>query len=165
MIDFIETPMASTVGNESPQLDSDLLEVVYALCRAADDRKADDIVALYTAPVTTLSSVLILVSGKSPPQNAAIAASVRETAEDDDNFHLQLGGGNGVPEGQATSGWIVLDYGSIIVHVMTPKSRLFYNVEGQWRQKGATSINVEHVLAGPPVAEVEESEQDDPFWS
>lgn len=39
----------------------------------------------------------------------------------------------GVPEGSADSGWILLDYGEVMVHIMTPKSRLFYDIEGQVR--------------------------------
>ena len=44
---------------------------------------------------------------------------------------MNVGLKQGVPEGSADSGWILLDYGEVMVHIMTPKSRLFYDIEGQ----------------------------------
>jgi len=69
-----------------------------------------------------------------------------------------------------------------MVHIMTPKSRLFYNVQGQWEQKGAQPLPLDHILlpnfAVPPGANnnnnnndgttggsVVEQDEDDPFWS
>jgi ribosome-associated protein len=75
---------------------------------------------------------LQIVSGNSRPQNQAIAAAIKK--EVNAEYDL-LPGSTGVPEGNADSGWIVLDYGGIMVNVMTPKSRLYYNVEGQWQDK------------------------------
>ena len=46
----------------------------------------------------------------------------------------------GVPEGSADSGWILLDYGEVMVHIMTPKSRLFYDIEGQVRNTMCTFV-------------------------
>ena len=54
--------------------------------------------------------------------------------------------GNGIPEGSADSGWILLDYGDVMVHVMTPKSRLFYDMEGVWRKRGGESLDLSSVL-------------------
>jgi len=56
--------------------------------------------------------------------------------------------GNGIPEGSADSGWILLDYGDVMVHVMTPKSRLFYDMEGVWRKRGGESLDLSSVLVG-----------------
>lgn len=56
--------------------------------------------------------------------------------------------GNGIPEGSADSGWILLDYGDVMVHVMTPKSRLFYDMEGVWRKRGGESLDLSNVLVG-----------------
>ena len=123
-VDFIESDPGNLVG-DSPDLSKDL-EMVRVIAKAADGRKADDIVALQVAHVTTLTSFMIIVSGNSRPQNQAIAAAIADDVEEafgiDEN-----------PQGTADSGWMVLDYGNIMVHVMTPKSRLFYNLEGQVR--------------------------------
>ncbi|EEC46330.1 predicted protein, partial [Phaeodactylum tricornutum CCAP 1055/1] len=97
--------------------------------QAADGRKADDIVVLHVGNVSTLTSFLVLLSGNSRPQNQAIAAAI---VKDVQERYALTPGGSGVPEGSAESGWMLLDYGNVMVHVMTPKSRLYYNVEGQW---------------------------------
>ncbi|GMH81685.1 hypothetical protein TrVE_jg3085 [Triparma verrucosa] len=67
------------------------------------------------------------------------------------------------------SGWIVLDYGDVVVHVMTDKSRNFYNLDGKYEDEGGEVVDL--VEAGWVDAEAirEEEEEvvdsDDPFWS
>lgn len=92
--------------------------------------------------------------------------------------------GKGVPEGSADSGWILLDYGEVMVHVMTPKSRLFYDMEGQWRERGGEYMELGDVLmdemtgesvlsAGDDVEDeglsmkerLDVEKEIDPFWS
>jgi len=76
-----------------------------------------------------------------------------------------------LPEGTADSGWMVLDYESVMVHIMTPKSRLYYNVEGQWVEKGGDYMDLSRVLV--PNNSVGETnaqqlnvpQEQDPFWS
>ena len=129
-----------------------MVELVHCIVRAADGRKADDIRALRVNHVSTLTTCLVVLSGNSRPQNAAIAKAVQDAVKQqygDDTTP----GGTGVPEGSPESGWMVLDYGSVMVHIMTPKSRLYYNVEGQWREKGGTYVDLSSVLipnAPPP---------------
>ena len=165
--------MSSTVGDIDNHriMDDDLLDLVHCVVRAADGRKADNIVALQVAHVSTLASVLVILSGNSRPQNQAIAAAVtKDVAE---QFAGQRPGGTkGVPEGSAESGWILLDYGSVMVHIMTPKSRLFYNVEGQWRDKGGKYLDLSDILVPNKVEQQEQivdngfvAKEDDPFWS
>jgi ribosome-associated protein len=178
MIDFIDEPRNSKelVGDQTlgPPESDDLAELVRTMVRAADARKADNIVALRVSKISTVTSFIVIVTGNSRPQNQAIAASVK--AEVQERYGL-LPGSTGVPEGSPESGWTVLDYGSVMVHVMTPKSRLFYNVEGQWKDKGAEYMNLADVVLPntAPVAGLEGavkagtmqgiSKEDDPFWS
>jgi ribosome-associated protein len=191
MVNFLDRPMESTVGDVDASSYSqqrqqeplgggleDVQDLVRTIVRAADSRKAEQIVALQVHRITTLTSYLVILSGSSRPQNSAIAASIASDVAD--QFGMRPVG-NGVPEGSAESGWMVVDYGSVMVHIMTPKSRLFYNVEGQWRQKGAIEMDVSDCIvpntATPPLpltgefseesqkTRVEPQEEDDPFWS
>ncbi len=152
----------------SVNTDETLLPLVECIVTAADGRKAEDIVALQVNHVSTLTSVLVIVSGNSRPQNQAIAAAITRDVQDELG---QRPGGNGVPEGSAESGWILLDYGSVMVHIMTPKSRLYYNVEGQWKEKGGVAMNIDYLLVPNQVvgkrddAKMEPAPEDDPFWS
>ena len=177
---FMDRPMTSTVGdwnvgtnaNNVLSMDDDLRDLVHCIVRAADGRKAEQIVALQVHHISTLASVLVILSGNSRPQNQAIAAAITKAVAE--QCHGQRPGGNGVPEGSAESGWMLLDYGSVMVHIMTPKSRLFYNVEGQWKDKGGIYWDLNDILV-PNKVEAPQQELDnnrsyvakeeDPFWS
>jgi len=147
-------------------------------------RKATDIVALRVTQCTSLTNFIIVISGTSRPQNQAIANSIKSDVEELYDGKRCLG--KGIPEGSADSGWILLDYGEVMVHVMTPKSRLFYDMEGQWRERGGKELDLGDVIldefggtsVGGVVGESEGSEEErsmrerldvekeeDPFWS
>mmetsp|Transcript_6356 Transcript_6356/g.15747 ORF Transcript_6356/g.15747 Transcript_6356/m.15747 type:complete len:259 (-) Transcript_6356:99-875(-) len=179
MLDFIDEPRTSyeMVGDSdsiafAPE-DDDLADLVRCVVKAADGRKADNIVAMRVSKVSTVTSFVVIATGNSRPQNQAITAVVKEDVEK--AFGL-LPGANGVPEGSADSGWTILDYGSIMVHVMTPKSRLFYNVEGKWKDQGGEYMDISDAIL-PNMVPAEEqsasvgstmqglSEEEDPFWS
>jgi len=168
-----EMPEEAMVGDAaSGDDDRELMEFVETIVRAADMRKAEDIVAVRIDGVTSIASYMVLVSGTSRPQNQAIASAISNSVvETHDRRTL-----SGVPEGSAESGWILLDYGDIVVHVMTPKSRLFYDLEGRW-SKGVP-VDVGRMLVpnnavdaaetdgfGGTAAAVVVEEEEDPFWS
>jgi ribosome-associated protein len=107
-------------------------------------RKASDISAMRVTACTSLTNFVIIITGTSRPQNQAIANAIGKDVE---VYHAGLRClGNGIPEGSADSGWILLDYGDVMVHVMTPKSRLFYDMEGVWRKRGGESLDLSSVL-------------------
>lgn len=107
-------------------------------------RKGSDIVALRVTQCSSLTNFVIIISGTSRPQNQAIANSIKNDVEELYNGKRCLG--KGIPEGSADSGWILLDYGEVMVHVMTPKSRLFYDMEGQWVERGGEYLDLSDVL-------------------
>ena len=152
--------------------DDDVVDLIHTIVRAADGRKADDIVALNVRSSTSLCSAMILVSGNSRPQNQAICKAIQESVQQlqrqqrEPQRHV-------LPEGTADSGWIVLDYGSVMVHIMTPKSRLYYNIEGQWAvDQGGTYVDLSRVLLAATVpnrsvatTHQQQQQEQDPFWS
>lgn len=183
----------TTATQEPPLLDPDTLHLVERIVRAADGRKAEDIICLHVESCTTLCSVLVICSGNSRPQNQAICKAIQQSVADaivdavDDVDDLGVVGMQQqqqqqsvvIPEGTADSGWILLDYGSVMVHIMTPKSRLFYNIPGQWIEKGAhVMMGMQQILIpntitnnNNKVTDEEEEEEEvsipeqDPFWS
>ncbi len=172
MIDFINQPMKSMVGdapiNVPPERD-ELADLVRCVVRAADGRKAENIVAMRVSKLSTMTSWVVVLCGNSRPQNQAIAAAIKEDVQE--QYDLSPGSA-GVPEGDAQSGWIVLDYGSVMVHVMTPKSRLYYNIEGQWKDKGCEYMDVSDIVIPNTVDNQNPSgtmqgvpKDQDPFWS
>jgi len=133
-----------------PPSSDPLTPLIHTIVRAADMRKASNIVALRVTSCTSLTEFVVIVSGTSRPQNQAIAAAIVKDVEG--TFVDEITGvgkrclGKGVPEGTADSGWILIDYGDVMVHVMTPKSRLFYDLEGQWKQRGGEYMDLSGVL-------------------
>jgi len=175
MLEFMVEPVSNSVGDKPNPADVPIDEdpsadLVRCIAKAADGRKAENIVALRVSPVSTLTSFLVILSGNSRPQNQAIAAAIKDDVEKEFDLRPM---GNGVPEGSAESGWMLLDYGEVMCHIMTPKSRLYYNVEGQWRDKGGIEIDLNDVLVpntvegtGATTGTMEiVDEEEDPFWS
>lgn len=179
LLDFMNDPMPEAVDSSlvtpGPPTSDELAPLIRTIAKAADMRKAEDIVALRVSKVSSVASFVVICCGNSRPQNQAIAAAIQDDVEEVfEGGHELLG--NGVPEGNADSGWILLDYGDVMVHIMTPKSRLFYDMEGQWREKGGEEMDLSDVLLPDTISNSDKeaklggsmdgmSMEDDPFWS
>ncbi len=101
-------------------------ELAFLAAEAAEDRKAGDLVLIDISQVSVLADYLLIVSGFSKVQLRAISNSIIEKLEVDfDRPPLRS-------EGQDRGGWILLDYGDLIVHIMMPEQREFYNLEAFW---------------------------------
>lgn len=141
--------------------DDPLTPLVHTIVHAADMRKASDIIAMRVTSCTSLTNFVIIVSGTSRPQNSAIANAITKDVSEHHEGKRCLG--KGIPEGSADSGWILLDYGEIMVHVMTPKSRLFYDMEGQWKSRGGEYMDLSDVLIVEDKRSEDEVDEADDF--
>ncbi len=96
------------------------------VAEAASDRKADDILVLRVADVSYLADYFVIMTGYSRVQVRAIAESIEAKVQTDwQRRPFQT-------EGKADSSWVLLDYGEVIVHIMMPTEREFYNLEAFW---------------------------------
>ncbi|MEB3261150.1 MAG: ribosome silencing factor [Cyanobacteriota bacterium] len=94
---------------------------------ACDDRKAVDIRLIRVEDVSSLADWFVICSGLSDVQVRAIARSVEDRlAEEAHRLPLRR-------EGQREGRWLLLDYGELIVHVLTPQERHYYDLEAFWR--------------------------------
>ena len=101
-------------------------ELAITVAQAASDRKAGDIVILRVAEVSYVADYFVMVTGYSRPQVRAIAGAITDQVEQEwQQRPLRT-------EGQAEGNWLLLDYGDVIVHIMSPKEREFYNLEAFW---------------------------------
>jgi len=91
----------------------------------AEDKKAADIILLDLAGLTTMADAFVICSGGSERQIAAIADGIVEGLRDEGTKPF---GREGTPE----SHWVLVDYGSVIVHVFTPPERDYYQLERHW---------------------------------
>ena len=103
------------------------LEVARRIVELAEDKKAADIVLLDLAGLTTVADYFVIASGGSERQLGAIADGIRDGLHDDG---IRPVGREGTP----ASHWVLLDYGSVIVHLFTPPERDYYQLERYWSE-------------------------------
>ena len=93
---------------------------------ACDDRKATDIRLIRVDEVSSLADWMVIAGGQSDVQVRAIARSVEDRLETEaDLLPLRK---EGLNEGR----WALLDYGDVIVHVLMPDERGYYDLEAFW---------------------------------
>lgn len=93
---------------------------------ACDDRKAVDIRLIRVEEISSLADWFLICSGLTDVQVRAIARSVEES------LALEAGRLPLRREGQSEGRWVLLDYGELIVHVLTPQERAYYDLESFW---------------------------------
>lgn len=113
------------------------LEKAKNIAKILDKKKAIDIIGIETKELTVMSDYFIIASGTSNTH-------VRALADEVDDEMKKLGVEVDHIEGRAT-GWILLDYNDVLVHVFQPESRQYYNIERLWND--AARINLSDVLA------------------
>lgn len=102
------------------------LEMVKLAYNAAEDKKGIDIKILDISEVSVISDYFLIVSGNSLTQVDAIKDNIQDVLGRNGYFAKNV-------EGNQHSGWILLDYGDMIVHIFTKDDRAFYNLERVWK--------------------------------
>lgn len=109
----------------APRMDLEPLDLARRIVELAEDKKAADIVLLDLGELTTLADAFVICSGGSERQISAIADGIVEGLRDERVKPIGR-------EGTSESHWVLLDYGSVIVHVFTPPERDYYELEKHW---------------------------------
>jgi len=129
---------ASKAGNSSEQLDRskedpvlDSTELAQIIADVALDKKATDVVVLDIREQSVIADYFVICSGSNPRQIQAIASAIEERLE-------QLNVTTRGYEGDAHTGWMLLDAGDVIIHIFGPMEREFYRLERLW--SGAPSV-------------------------
>ena len=115
-------PARETAAPKSELAPMDLARRIVEL---AEDKKAADIVLLDLGELTTLADAFVICSGGSERQISAIADGIVEGLKDERVKPIGR-------EGTSESHWVLIDYGSVIVHVFTPPERDYYQLEKHW---------------------------------
>lgn len=101
------------------------LQITRLCAQAADDRKAEEIIALDLREISTVADFFVIASGSSEPHLKAIRNHIEETLKK-----------NGVAprgiDGFPMSQWVVMDYFDVLVHVFSKDRREFYSLERLW---------------------------------
>ncbi len=100
-------------------------EKVWRGARAAHGKKAEGLIILDLTGLSTVSDYFLICSGRSTVQIRIIADAIEEEL-----------GEAGFPclgrEGQPESGWVLLDYGEMVVHIFLEETRAYYALERLW---------------------------------
>lgn len=100
------------------------LDIVKAAVRAADSKKGRDLRVIKIRDISVLADYFVFVSGDSNTQTRAIAEEVEfKLGEAGEQLHHIEG---------RQSGWICLDYGSVVVHVFHTEQRQYFQLERLW---------------------------------
>jgi ribosome-associated protein len=97
--------------------------------KAMEDRKASDIRVLDVRGISSITDLMVIASGNSDRQVAAIARNVVEEAKHHGEQPLGV-------EGENSGQWVLVDLGDVVVHVMQPQIRDFYQLEKLWGDLG-----------------------------
>ena len=112
------------MGTYIVNVDSDVLaKQCVTIC---EERKAENVVLFDVQKASVLADYYLLCTGNSMPHIRALS----------ENLKIEINGEHGflprAKEGDASSEWIILDYGVVIVHILDADRRRFYNVEELW---------------------------------
>ena len=111
------------------------LEVARRIVDVAADRQAADIVLLDISQHASFADYFIICHGTSERQIKAIVDTVIEELEREGEHALHV-------EGSPSSGWVLIDFGAVIVHVFAPEERQYYRLERLW-QDAPTILRVQ----------------------
>jgi ribosome-associated protein len=102
-------------------------ELAKIIVDAAADKKASDIVMLDIRELSVIADYFVIGTGSNPRQIQAVASAI-------DDRLAELGIHERGREGHADSGWLLLDYGDVIVHIFGQMEREFYRLERLWSE-------------------------------
>lgn len=111
--------------------------------KAIDELKGQDVVELDVRKLTDVTDYLLVVTGRSARQVKAIAENVIEKAKDAGVRPL---GTEGLEDGE----WVLVDLVDVVVHVMQPDARTYYELEKLWTPMSPVSSGADSSTATTP---------------
>ncbi|MEP0189404.1 MAG: ribosome silencing factor [Erythrobacter sp.] len=100
-----------------------------------DDDQAQEVVSIDLAGKSSVADHMVVASGRSTRQVAAIAQKLAEKVK-------QAGFGPARIEGLPAADWVLVDAGDVVIHLFRPEVRSFYNLERMWSfESGETKVS------------------------
>ena len=113
-------------------------ELAIIAAKALDDKKGKEIAAIEVTEQTTLTDFFVIATGSSNTQINALCGSVEKALKEQaDEMPLRR-------EGYRDGTWVLLDYGSVVVHVFSAEARDFYALERLWND--GTPLDLSGIL-------------------
>lgn len=104
-----------------------------------NDKQAEDIRVIDIQDISTIADYFIIANSKNLQHLSAVSESVIEEMEKVGNVDKKI-------EGNYNSGWVLMDFGDIIIHIFDKENRVFYNLEKMW--KDGKEVNVIDIIGG-----------------
>jgi ribosome-associated protein len=123
----------------------DIRKMEKAVVAALEDIKGRDIVVLKVAHLSSLFERIVIASADSTRQTKALADNVVQKLKAAGAHVLSV-------EGEQTGEWVLVDLGAIVVHVMQPAIRQYYNLEELWNQPEPKKPRARKKAADPQAA-------------
>jgi ribosome-associated protein len=101
-------------------------ELLRVAALAADDKQAEDLVALDVSGPLPLTDIFLLATGRNERNVVAIASEIEDKL-------IEIGAKPLRREGRAEGRWILLDFGDLVVHVFHEEDRMYYSLERLWK--------------------------------
>ncbi len=112
----------------------DIRTQVLDICGVLDNKKAEDIIAVHVGDKTIIADWFVIASGRSTTQVKALCDELEEKCAEKGMIARRK-------EGYQEGRWIVVDYGTILVHIFHPEEREYYKLERLWVDDPQNCIN------------------------
>ena len=103
------------------------LELAHTIVDALEDKKGENIILMDLEKVAMFTSYFVICSGTSDRMLDALAEGVVDQVRE--TYSIR-----GIEQGQSASGWVLVDFGSVIVHCFAPETRDFFKLEELWHE-------------------------------
>ena len=108
---------------------------------ALDDLKANDVAVMHVAEMTSVTDDMIVASGTSNRHVKSLANNVEQKAKESGFRPIGVEGGE-------TADWVLVDFGELVVHIMLPATRAFYDLERLWSVSPSSRAGAEKDNSG-----------------
>ncbi|MBR2374000.1 MAG: ribosome silencing factor [Lentisphaeria bacterium] len=101
-------------------------ELANFCAKCADDKMGENIKVISVGNVSSIADYYVIATANSEPQLHALCSEIERRVRDEYKLHPSR------TDGYGTGGWNLIDFNSVLVHLMTPEMREHYNLEGLW---------------------------------
>ncbi len=115
------------LADASKGLQKDALELAHSIVNILEEKKGEDILLLDLVDVSSFTDYFVICSGASERTLRSLAEEVQR------RIARQYQTKRKAVEGAASSGWMLLDFGDVVLHIFSPPIRRYYRLEELWR--------------------------------
>jgi ribosome-associated protein len=102
--------------------------------RSAEGKKAEDMKVLDLREITSFTDFFVICSVNNPRQGQAVCDEIHRNLKEMGELPFSM-------EGNASSEWILMDYGDFLVHIFSTSARAYYELERLWRHAKPVDLN------------------------